>query len=137
LSYGLASSTQAGGLPVLPFMALLATGAFGGALLTCGVNLTRRGQWGLVWAARWNIHRWGVMSGLFHYGGNIIHAFGTAQISAAIAWPLGMTAGLWAQFWGVAYGEMRGAPLRAYIALGTAVSLYLLGAYLIAGSLYF
>jgi hypothetical protein len=137
LSYGLTSTTQPNGLAVLPFMAMLATGAFIGALLTCGVNLTRRNQWSMVWAARWNIHRWSVMSGTFHYGGNIIHTFGTAQISAAIAWPLGMTAGLWAQFWGLMHGEMRGAPVRAYLALFAAVALYVLGAYLIASTLYF
>ncbi len=137
LAYGLRSTTQPNGLAVLPFMAMLVTGAAIGSWLSSGVVLTVKRQWHCIWEAGFRVHRWGLMSGLFHYGGNIIHTFGTAQISAAIAWPLGMTAGLWVQFWGLVHGEMRGAPRSAYAALAIAVALYIWGAHLVASVLYF
>ncbi len=132
LSYGLRSVTHPAGLAVLPFMAMLSSGAFIGSLLTSGVNLTRCRQWGLVFKAPMSIHKFGMISGLFHYGGNIIHTFATAFLSSAVSWPLGITSGLWTQLWGLVYGEFRGAPRRAYAALFSGIGLYLIGAYLIA-----
>ncbi len=103
LSYGLRSSTHVQGLAVLPFMALLASGAFIGSLLSSGVNLTRQGQWPCVLSAPLRLHKFGIGSGLFHYGGNIIHTFATGYLSSALSWPLGITgitAGLWTQVGG-------------------------------------
>jgi hypothetical protein len=134
LSYGLKSSTHPAGLAVLPFMALLATGAFVGCLLNCGLNLTRRHQWSRIRHAGFKIHRFGIGSGLFHYGGNIIHTFATAFLSAALAWPLGITSGLWTLVWGLVYGEFKGAPGRAYLALFAALGLYVAGAYIVASA---
>ena len=134
LSYGLRSTTHPEGLAVLPFMALLATGAFIGCSLTCGVNLTRTHQWGVVRGAGFRIHKWGIGSGLFHYGGNIIHTFATAFLSSAISWPLGITAGLWTQVWGLVYGEFKGSPTKAYLALFAAFGFYIVGAYVIASA---
>ena len=61
LSYGLQSITQTVGLSVLPYMCVLVTGAFTGALLTSGVKLTRRNQWHLLFQAPMSIHRWGIL----------------------------------------------------------------------------
>lgn len=133
LSYGLRSSTQPEGLSVLPFMALLCTGAFVGACLTSGLILTKNRQWGVVRNAGWRIHRWGILSGLFHYGGNILHSFATAHLSSALSWPLGVSSGFWTLMWGLVYGEFRHAPRRAYAALLGAMALYVFGVYLIAG----
>ncbi len=135
LSFGLQSTTQPNGMAVLPFMAMLASGAFTGSLLTSGVNLTRRKQWQRVWTAGFRIHKFGIWSGLFHYGGNIIHTFAASYLSAAIAFPLGITSGLWTQMWGLVYGEFRGSPRAAYVALLAGVLLYIFGAYLIVSSL--
>jgi hypothetical protein len=132
LSFGLHSITQPNGLAVLPYMAILASGAFTGSLLSSGIKLTRRGEWNQVWAAGIGIHKFGIWSGLFHYGGNIIHTFAASFLSAAIAFPLGITSGLWTQMWGIVYGELKGSPLRAYIALISGVILYVVGAYIIA-----
>jgi hypothetical protein len=134
ISYGLRSTTHPEGLAVLPFMALLATGAFIGCTLTCGLNLTRKHEWGLVRNAGFQIHKWGIGSGLFHYGGNIIHTFATAFLSSAISWPLGITSGLWTQVWGLVYGEFKGSPVKAYVALFTAFGFYIVGAYIIASA---
>lgn len=132
LSYGLRSTTHPEGLAVMPFMAMLVTGAFIGSLLTSGTMLTLNKQWKIVLHTPFSIAKFGIISGLFHYGGNIIHTFATAFLSAAVSWPLGVTAGLWTQLWGIAYGEFRSAPKKAYVALFSGIILYLLGGYFIA-----
>lgn len=134
LSYGLKSVTQPMGLAVLPFMAMLATGAYIGSWLTSGLLLTVNKQWGRVFSAPWSIHKWGVISGLAHYGGNIIHTFATAHLSSVVTWPLGVTAGLWTQFWGLMFGEFRGSSRATYIALFSGIALYIVGVYLVASA---
>lgn len=132
LSFGLRTVSHARGLAVMPFMALLASGAFLGALFTSGLALTIRRQWYCVFQAPLRIHAFGIVSGLFHYGGNIIHTLGTTALSPVISWPLGVTMGLWTQFWGLVYGEFKGASRRVYVLLFTGIGMYLLGAYLIS-----
>lgn len=132
LSYGLTSITQPHGMAVMPFMAVLCTGAFLCALVICGTNLTLRKQWSMVWKAGFRVHKFGILSGLAHYGGNIIHTFATRNLSAVVAWPLGITAGLWTQMWGLAYGEFRGSPRRTYIYLFAGMACYILGALVIS-----
>jgi hypothetical protein len=132
LSYGLSTISHPQGLSVMPYMVLLSTGAFIGALSTSGVVLTSRRQWGTVLRAPFNIHFLGIASGLCHYGGNIIHTIGTTALSPVISWPLGVTMGLWTQFWGLVYGEFKGASRRVYALLFSGISLYLLGAYFVS-----
>ncbi len=132
LSYGLRSVTQPMGLAVLPFMAMLVTGAYLGSWLTSGVLLTVHRLWHVVFSAPWSIHKWGVISGLAHYGGNIIHTFATAHLSSVVTWPLGVTAGLWTQFWGLMYGEFRGSSRATYAMLFVGIALYLAGVFLVA-----
>ena len=132
LSYGLKTITQPVGLAVLPFMCVLCCGAFIGALLTSGIGLTRRKEWHLVWQAPFRIHKFGIFSGLFHYGGNIIHTFATGVLSSAVSWPLGLTSGVWTQIWGIKYGEFKGAPKKAYLFQACSFVCYILGAFIIA-----
>jgi hypothetical protein len=132
LSYGLKSITQPNGLAVLPYMSLLSSGAFVGSMLASGSMLTYRKQWGLVFSAPFSIHKFGMISGLFHYGGNIIHTFASAFLSTVIAFPLGLSSNLVTQMWGIVYGEFKGSPKQAYYYLGGALSLYIVGAYIIA-----
>ncbi len=132
LSYGLKSITQPNGLAVLPYMALLSTGAFIGSLLASGSILTIKKQWRVVFSAPFSIHKFGIISGLFHYGGNIIHTFASAFLSTVIAFPLGLSSNLITQLWGIVYGEFKGSPRQAYYYLGGSLALYVLGAYIIA-----
>lgn len=132
LSYGLKSVTQPNGMAVMPFMAMLCTGAFIGAMLICGTVLTVRKQWHVFWENGWKIHRLGIISGFCHYGGNIIHTFATSDLSTVVSWPLGLTAGLWTQMWGLKYGEFKGAPKSAFIFLISGILCYLVGAFIIA-----
>ena len=132
LSYSLKSVTQPNGLAVLPYMALLSTGAFLGAMLSCGSSLTIRKQWKIIFNAPFSIHKFGIISSLFHYGGNIIHTFASAYLSTVVAFPLAQINGLTTQMWGLIYGEFKGAQKSAYYYLGGSILLYIAGAFIIA-----
>jgi glucose uptake protein GlcU len=132
LSYGLQSITQPNGLAVLPFMAVLVSGAFFSAVLICGIPLTIRKQWHVFWSHGFSIHRLGILSGFAHYGGNILHTFATRNLSSVVSWPLGFTSGLWTQMWGLVFGEFENSPPKAYLYLGGGVLCYMLGAMIIA-----
>lgn len=132
LTYGLASVTQQYGMAVMPFMFILCLGAFCGAMIFGGWNLTKRKQWGVIWNAGFKIHKFGIISGFAHYGGNIIHTFATRQLSSVVSWPLGVTAGLWTQMWGLIYGEYKGSPIKTYLYLASGIISYLIGAVIIS-----
>ena len=85
-------------MAVMPFMAVLCSGAFVGSLLICGTILTARKQWGVFFAVGSKIHKLGILSGVAHYGGNIIHTFATRNLSAVVAWPLGLTPAIFFSF---------------------------------------
>jgi hypothetical protein len=131
LSYGLHSITQPNGMAVLPFMAILCTGAFIGALITCLPILIIRKQLTVFFKVGFNIHKLGMIAGTAHYGGNIIHTFATRNLSSVVSWPLGITAGLWTQVWGLAYGEFEGSPKSAYILLVGGFLFYVLGVFVL------
>lgn len=133
LSYGLKSITQPNGMAVMPFMAMLCTGAFLSALVICGTTLTVRKQWHVFLEKGFRIHKFGMLSGMAHYGGNIIHTFATRNLSSVVSWPLGITAGLWTQMWGLIYGEFKGSPKKTYVFFFSGVLFYLLGAVIISG----
>lgn len=132
LSYGLKSITQPNGMAVMPFMAMLCTGAFISALIICGTTLTIKKQWHVLFTAGINIHKFGILSGLAHYGGNIIHTFATRNLSSVVSWPLGITSGLWTQMWGLIYGEFKGSPKITYVYLVSGIICYLIGAFVIS-----
>ncbi len=132
ISYGLKSITQPNGMAVMPFMAVLCTGAFVGSLLICGTILTVKKQWGVFLQHGFKIHKLGIISGAAHYGGNIIHTFATRNLSAVVSWPLGLSGGLWSQFWGLVYGEFKGSPRIGYILLAAGFLSYIVGVFIIS-----
>jgi hypothetical protein len=67
-----------------------------------------------------------------HYGGNLLHAVGVPALSTAIAWPLGTAGNLWTYLWGLAFGEFKGAPRRAWALLGVTVFLFVAGGALLS-----
>jgi hypothetical protein len=135
LALGLRSPTQPHGLDVLPYMALLVTGAFAGVLLLCGARLLHDGQLLDVMNAPFRIKRWGMGSGIFHFGGNIIHSVGAASLTASIAFPLGLSASFWTQMWGLIHGEFKGASRVAQVSLAIGMAMYCLGVGLIVTTL--
>jgi glucose uptake protein GlcU len=127
ISFGLKSITQPNGMAVMPFMAVLCTGSFTGVMFSSGITLTRKKQWGVFREVGLNIHKWGLISSVAHYGGNIIHTFATRNLSAAVSWPLGVTSGLWTQIWGLVYGEFKGSPRLGYLLLFGGFLSYVIG----------
>lgn len=132
ISYGLKSVSQPHGLAVMPFLSLLMAGAWFGSSLISGVILSRKRQWKVFKRLKPRLYLMIFASGAIHYAGNILHAYATRNLSAVMAWPLSMTSGLWNQVWGLAYGEYKNAPRRAYLLLFAGVLCYLLGAFVIS-----
>ena len=110
LSYSLKSTSRDFGLTPLAYILVLATGSLCGALLSSGAVLTHRRQWSLMLRAGWKLQRYSLIAALAHYGGNLINAYATGALTAAVSWPLGTSSQLWTYVWGVATGEFKGAP---------------------------
>ena len=127
LAYSLRTPSNDFGLTPLAFIIVLATGSLVGAVLTSGAVLTRRRQWRLFFAAGWQQHRYSLIAAGAHYGGNIINAFATGVLSAAVSWPISTTSYLWTYVWGLITGEFKGAPRKSYLLLAAGAALYLAG----------
>ena len=127
LAYSLRAPGREFGLTPLPFVFVLATGSLLGALLTSGAVLTLRRQWRIFLRAGWRKHRLSLIAAGAHYGGNIINAFATGALSAAVSWPIGTTSHLWTYVWGLVTGEFKGAPRKSYLLLAIGALLYLAG----------
>jgi len=130
LAFCLRTPSDNYGLGPLPYMALLVTGSLLGALLLTGAILTRRGQWSALLRAPWQFQRYALIAAGAHYGGNIINAYATGILTAAVSWPVGTTANLWTFVWGLAAGEFKGAPRKSYLLLSASAALF------VAGTLY-
>ena len=127
LAYSLRTPANDYGLTPLTCMTVFATGSLIGALLTSGAVLTARRQWSLLLRAGWAMHRYSLIAAIAHYGGNIINAFATGALTAAVSWPISTTSHLWTYLWGLATGEFKGAPRRSFILLSVGGALYLAG----------
>ena len=127
LSYSLQAPGHEFGLTPLAYMTVLVTGSLVGAVLTSGARLTRRRQWSLFIGAGWRIHRYSLIAAGAHYGGNIINAFATGALTAAVSWPIGTTSQLWTYVWGLATGEFKRAPRKSYLLLASGAALYVAG----------
>lgn len=127
LAFCLRTPSHSDGLSPMPFMAILVTGSLFGASLLSGAILTARRQWPTFIRAKWNMQRYAVIAAAGHYGGNIINAFATGTLTAAVSWPLGTSSQLWTYVWGLATGEFKGAPRKSYLLIATGALLYLAG----------
>ena len=127
LAFCLRTPSHSDGLSPMPFMAILVTGSLFGASLLSGAIMTARRQWPLFIRAKWNVQQYAVIAAGGHYGGNIINAFATGTLTAAVSWPLGTTSQLWTYVWGLATGEFKGAPRKSYLLIAAGAALYLAG----------
>jgi hypothetical protein len=127
LSTGLAGPNQLGGMTVLPFMLLLATGSLVTALASAAIGLRANGGWRRWRTARARLHLFGLGAAVAHYGGNITHAEAALVLGVAIAWPISQTVTLWGYLWGLVYGEFRGASVKAYTLLLGGGALFAVG----------
>ncbi len=127
LAYSLQAPGRDYGLTPLAYMIVLATGSLIGAVLTSGAVLTLRRQWSIFLRAGWAMHRYSLIAAGAHYGGNIINAFATGALTAAVSWPIGTTSQLWTYIWGLATGEFKGAPRKSYLLIASGAALYIAG----------
>ncbi|MCY4062644.1 MAG: hypothetical protein OXG53_09780 [Chloroflexi bacterium] len=127
LSYSLRAPGREYGLTPLSFVSVLVTGSLIGVVLTSGAVLTLRRQWSTFLRAGWRMHRYSLIAASAHYGGNIINAFATGALTAAVSWPIGTTSQLWTYVWGLATGEFKGAPRKSYLLIASGALLYLAG----------
>lgn len=132
ISYGLKSVTQPNGLAVMPYLCLFISGAWLGGFILCVYLISKRKKWRQVKALKPRLVILISLASWVHYGGNVLHAYATRQLSSVLSWPLGMTSGLWTQLWGLGYGEFKGAPAKAYWYLVASVLAYLSGALIIS-----
>ena len=124
LAFSLRTPSRDFGLTPLPYMTILVSGSLLGALLLSGTILTVRRQWLVFLRANWSVQKYAVIAAGGHYGGNIINAFATGTLTAAISWPVGATSQLWTFVWGLATGEFKGAPRKSYLLIATGAVLY-------------
>ena len=127
LSFSLRTPSREFGLTPLPYIVILVTGSLLSVLLTSGTVLTVRRQWPILFRAKWTVQRYSVMAAGAHYGGNIINAFATGTLTAAVSWPLGTTSQLWTYIWGLASGEFKDAPRKSYLLIGLSAILFVAG----------
>ena len=132
VAFSLKSTTQPIGLGVMPFLCLLISGAWIGAMLICSYLMTKKKAWSMVKVVKPSLYGMITLASVVHYSGNILHAYATRALSAVVSWPLGITSSLWTQVWGLAYGEFKNAPAKAFRLLVAGVICYLLGSAVIS-----
>ncbi len=127
-SIGTASGTATGFPPILT-AAYLCTGSFISVLLITGLTFTVTKQWKTVFCIGESKRPilLGCISGLCHYGGNLISIYCMPAISATISFLFGRTANLWTYFWGFYYKEFAGAKKKTLIVLISGIFLYFVG----------
>lgn len=140
-AYGFSAGTQTdsnpNGLPPLLCVAFLATGSFIGVAASTGFLITRNKQWKqILHPGSVKPFLAGIISGLCHYGGNILSIFATPVLSAAISFLLGRTANMWTYFWGIVYGEFSGAKRKTVMVLILGILAYITGVLLLAVGMY-
>ena len=127
LAFSLRTPNNDVGLTPLAYMTVLVSGSLVGALLFSGTVLTVRRQWLVLIRAKWHVQKYAVIAAGGHYGGNIINAFATGTLTAAVSWPVGATSQLWTFVWGLAMGEFKGAPRKSYLLIAAGAALYVAG----------
>jgi hypothetical protein len=127
-SIGTASGTAAGLSPILT-CAYLCTGSFISVLLISIFTFTKNKQWKIVFCVGESKKPivLGCISGLCHYGGNLMSIYSMPVISATISFLFGRTANLWTYFWGFYYKEFSGAKKKTLVVLAVGLLLYFVG----------
>lgn len=127
-SIGTASGTAAGFPPLLT-CAYLCTGSFISVAVVSAIRFTMKKQWKTVLCIGESKRPivFACISGLCHYGGNLISIYCMPVISATISFLFGRTANLWTYFWGFYYKEFAGAKKKTLVVLGSGILLYFIG----------
>lgn len=137
MSIGTKTNLNEDGLPAVLLVGILCWGSFMGTLVVSGIRLTKNRQWGEMFAKRNAKYiRLACLSGLFHYGGNMIHTIASPIVSVAIAWPMGYLANVWQYIWGIVRGEFKGSKRLTYVTLTSGIVCFIMALVTLASALY-
>lgn len=64
------------------------------------------------------------LSSVCHYGGNVLSIYSMPVISATLSFLFGKTSTIWTYFWGMFYGEFKGAKKKTLITLAVGLAMY-------------
>ena len=137
MSIGTRTELRPDGLPTVLLVGILSAGSLIGTWIVSGIRLTRNHLWRETFA--WKNKRYifyACISGLFHYGGNMIHTVGIPALSMAIAWPRGNLASFWQYMWGLAQGEYKGVTSRTRAVFAGGAACYVLALIVLTAALY-
>lgn len=137
MSIGTRTELKPNGLPTILLVGVLSIGSLIGTWIFSGIRLTLSRQWGEAFA--WKNHRYigyACISGLCHYGGNLLHTIGIPALSMSIAWPLGNLSSFWQYLWGVAQGEYRNTKRKTKAVFGCGLVCYILALVTLTVALY-
>jgi hypothetical protein len=137
MAIGTKTDLRPNGLPPVLLIALLSCGSLVGSWILSGIRLTLARQWGEAFSpANRKYIGYACLSGLFHYGGNLIHTIAIPVLSMAIAWPLGNLASVWQYLWGVIQGEFKGVKRATVAVLASGIVGYMLALVTLTAALY-
>ena len=137
MSIGTRTDLRPNGLPPVLLVGVLSTGSLIGTWIFSGIRLTRSRQWKETFA--WHNRRYilyACISGLFHYGGNMIHTVAIPALSMSIAWPLGNMSSFWQYLWGIAQGEYKNTQKKTKTVFGCGLACYILALITLTIALY-
>ncbi|MFW5992177.1 MAG: hypothetical protein ACOCQN_03200 [Halanaerobiaceae bacterium] len=136
MTLSLKSSYKSVGLDAYQYMALLAIGSMIAISVLCIRPIIKTRKFKRMFAVPWSYFGMAVLSGVAHYGGNIMNAMAAPVVGLAISWPLAQTMALWGTFWGLVHGEFKGSSRRVYLLIFSAIALFVVGTYILSRTVY-
>lgn len=124
--------------PPLLCVGILATGSFIGTLICSSILLTKNKQWGYFVKKEYRfVYGLAAIAGFCHYIASLLHTvFVIPSLSIAISGPMSSIQSLWTYFWGLMYGEFKGAKKRTAATLALGIAGYMVGMLFLAMNLY-
>jgi hypothetical protein len=134
VSAGLKSDLRPEGFSSFTNMGILVLGAFSGSVIFSVFFLSKTRQ----------LHRFLdplknkklllflLIAAICHFGGNVLQSLVAPFIGVAIAIPMGYSYHMWSYFWGLVYGEYRGASRKTYGVLMLGIAFFILGIVLLS-----
>ena len=115
------------GVDALVGIGAMCAGAFIGTAIYSGIKLVKAHQVDLFFHPSKEILFMAFLSSIGHYGGNVINALVSPQLSVAISWPMSNSFSMWSYSWGLVYGEYKGAYKKTYVVLFLGIVLSIVG----------
>jgi len=127
-SIGVATGTANSFPPVLT-CALMVTGSLASILIYSSIRFTIKKMWPTILCVGTTKKPilFGLITGVCHYGGNLISIYAMPVISATLSFLFGRTASVWTFVWGISYGEFKGVSKKTAMILSLGIALYFAG----------